>query len=229
MKMKIRNKKHLIVYGILIFIQFFANAAAMRFLPKTIPAHYGLNGEVDRYGSKWELFILPVCSLIFGAFMFLSARGSSKHETSTKNNEKIVLIAGELSLGIFSVLSFYLLYLAFHNVTNVYSPDIEIGNILCFLMGIVMVVLGNIMPKTKRNSIVGFRCSWSMKNEEIWKKSQHFAGVASVITGIVLLIVSFFVHNISAIIFIVGSDLIMTIICLIYAYRLAHDSGESNI
>ena len=226
--MKIKNKKHLISYGVLIFIQFFVNAFAMRFLPKTIPAHYGINGEVDRYGSKFELFILPVCSLIFGIMMFLSAKGSSKHETSTKNNEKIVLITGECILGLFTVTSFYLLYLAFHNVTNVYSPDIEIGNILCFLMGAAMIVMGNIMPKAKKNSIVGFRCAWTTKSDEIWKKSQHFAGAASVITGIILVIVSFFVHNISAIFFIVGLDLIQTIICLIYAYKLTHESSVSN-
>ena len=229
MKLKIKHKKHLIVYSILIFLQFFVNAVAMRFLPSRIPAHYGFNGEVDRYGSKTELFILPVCSLIFGGIMFFSSKNSSKNETSTKNNEKIVLITGECCLGLFAVLSFYLLYLAFNNVTNVYSPNIEIGNILCFLMGIVMIVLGNIMPKAKRNSIVGFRCSWTLKNDEVWKKSQHFAGVSSVITGIVLVIAAFFVHNISAIFFIVGLDLIQTIICLIYAYMISHNSDENFI
>ena len=201
----------------------------MRFLPETIPAHYGINGSVDRYGSKFELFILPVCSLVFGAFMFLSAKGSSKHETSTKNNEKIVFIAGECCLGLFAVISFYILYLAFNNITNAYSPDIEIGNILCFLMGVTMIVLGNIMPKAKRNSIVGFRCSWTLKNDEVWKKSQHFAGAASVITGIFLVIASFFVHNISAVFFILGSDLTQTVICLIYAYNLTHGSSDENI
>ena len=227
--MKIRNKKHLIAYSILIFIQFFVNAIAMRFLPETVPAHYGINGSVDRYGSKFELFILPVCSLIFGVFMFLSAKNSSKHETSTKNNEKIVLVTGECILLLFTALSFYFFYLAFHNVTNVYSPDIEIGNILCFLMGVTMIVLGNIMPKAKKNSIVGFRCSWTLKSDEVWKKSQHFAGISSVITGIFLVIASFFVHNMSAVFFILVSDLTQTIICLIYAYRLTHDSTKNDI
>ena len=227
--MKIRNKKHLILYSILIFIQFFANAFAMRFLPQTIPAHYGVTGLVDRYGSKFELFILPVFSFVFGIFMFISAKSSSKHETSTKNNEKIVLIAGECFLGLFTVISFYMLYLAFNNVTNVYSPDIELGNILCFHMGITMIVLGNIMPKAKKNSIVGFRCAWTLKSDEIWKKSQHFAGAASVITGIFLVIVSFFVHNMSAVFCILGSDLTQTIICLIYTYNLTHNTNNNNL
>lgn len=224
MKMKNNYKKHLIAYSVLIALPLIVTAAAMFFLPSTIPAHYGVNGEVDRYGSKLELFILPVCSLILGIFMFIMAKYSSNHETSTKNNEKITLIAGECCLGLFTVIDFYLLYLAFNNVTNIYSPKIEIGNLVCFAEGILMIVLGNIMPKAKMNSMVGFRCSWTMKNEEIWKKSQHFAGIASIITGIVLLIVSFFTHNLLAIFFILGATMIMTIICMIYAYKISHNS-----
>lgn len=36
-------------------------------LPEKVPAHYNAAGEVDRWGSKWELVILPVV----GAFNIL--------------------------------------------------------------------------------------------------------------------------------------------------------------
>ncbi|MEK4023280.1 MULTISPECIES: DUF1648 domain-containing protein [Sporosarcina] len=32
-------------------------------LPDQIPAHFGANGEVDRWGSKFELFILPAIAI----------------------------------------------------------------------------------------------------------------------------------------------------------------------
>ncbi|WP_312116075.1 DUF1648 domain-containing protein [Brevibacillus reuszeri] len=34
-------------------------------LPKEVPAHYNALGEIDRWGSKWELILLPC----IGAFM----------------------------------------------------------------------------------------------------------------------------------------------------------------
>lgn len=37
-------------------------------LPKEVPAHYNALGEVDRWGSKWELLILPGV----GLFLLLS-------------------------------------------------------------------------------------------------------------------------------------------------------------
>jgi uncharacterized membrane protein len=36
-------------------------------LPEEVPAHYNASGEVDRWGSKWELFIIP----IVGAFVMV--------------------------------------------------------------------------------------------------------------------------------------------------------------
>lgn len=44
-------------------------------LPDTVPAHFGVSGEVDRWGSKWELLILPVISIVLHLFMqFIEVR-----------------------------------------------------------------------------------------------------------------------------------------------------------
>ncbi|MFD2922858.1 DUF1648 domain-containing protein [Halobacillus naozhouensis] len=33
-------------------------------IPETIPVHFNLNGEADRYGGKWSIIALPVISLL---------------------------------------------------------------------------------------------------------------------------------------------------------------------
>lgn len=38
-------------------------------LPGKIPAHFGASGEIDRWGSKFELLILPVVAVIMWAGM----------------------------------------------------------------------------------------------------------------------------------------------------------------
>lgn len=42
--------------------------------PDEIPGHYNAAGEIDRWGSKTELFILPVVSLVLYAFLSLLER-----------------------------------------------------------------------------------------------------------------------------------------------------------
>lgn len=38
-------------------------------LPDQVPAHYNGAGEVNRWGSKWELIILPVIAALLAVFM----------------------------------------------------------------------------------------------------------------------------------------------------------------
>ncbi|WP_033445692.1 DUF1648 domain-containing protein [Ornithinibacillus scapharcae] len=44
-------------------------------LPSEVPAHYNFLGEVDRWGKKWELLILPVV----GGFLLLMMQALEKH------------------------------------------------------------------------------------------------------------------------------------------------------
>ena len=34
------------------------------YMSNQIPMHYGLDGNINRYGSKYELFIIPLISII---------------------------------------------------------------------------------------------------------------------------------------------------------------------
>ncbi|QUB54813.1 DUF1648 domain-containing protein [Prevotella nigrescens F0103] len=62
---------------------------------KIIPLHINIHGEVDNYGSKWELFILPAIALFIYLLMWWLERNpqlynfpnSKKH--SRKEQEKI--------------------------------------------------------------------------------------------------------------------------------------------
>ena len=38
-------------------------------IPSQIPGHYNAAGEIDRWGGKWELFLLPTVSVFMYAFL----------------------------------------------------------------------------------------------------------------------------------------------------------------
>lgn len=40
-------------------------------LPDRIPAHFGADGEVDRYGSRMELLLLPIIGVVMWAGMWI--------------------------------------------------------------------------------------------------------------------------------------------------------------
>ena len=195
-----KNKKLLTaLYIILMLLPLIAVVVAYPFLPDKIPAHYGMNNQVTRWGNKSETFIFPIITLFFGFFMYIAARGAAEQEKkgsgSKKNNSTITFVAGILSIMVFDILTFYFLYADFHQVENLNDMPFSLTKISFGVLGIALIILGNIMPKLKRNSIIGLRTPWSMKNVVVWKKSQRFCGILFMLSGIIILILCFLLEG----------------------------------
>lgn len=58
-------------------------------LPDQVPAHYNAAGEVDRWGSKWELVILPIITILMAVFMTFLERHPEWHNYMNLNENNI--------------------------------------------------------------------------------------------------------------------------------------------
>ena len=84
-----KNKKLLTtLYIILMFLPLIAVVVAYPFLPDQIPAHYGMDNQVTRWGNKSETFIFPVITLFFGFFMYIAAKGAAEQEKNGNGTGK---------------------------------------------------------------------------------------------------------------------------------------------
>ena len=172
----------------------FVTLAVLRELPAEIPAHYSFNGEITRWGSKYELLILPLLLLAIAAFRTLLLRRlGKKAEQTLSDREKQAGAANAKVLGsvvcsqtvILSCVQGVLLYNTVLAVRGVDLFGTLVGDkLLPLLYGALLVVLGNIMPKCRRNALVGFRLPWTKYNDITWQKSNRFAGVMLVAAGI---------------------------------------------
>ena len=81
----------------------------------------------------------------------------------------------------------YFIYVAIQavNATETFTFD---SGFIIILLGIVLIIIGNSMPKIKMNYVFGLRTPWSMKNEKTWAVSQRNGGILFVVTGIVCII-----------------------------------------
>lgn len=58
-----------------------------RELPSEVPAHFGGNGDVDRWGSKWELLILPGIGIAMHIFLMILEKFPETHNYPAHFNE----------------------------------------------------------------------------------------------------------------------------------------------
>ncbi|WP_338206984.1 SdpI family protein [Lactobacillus juensis] len=62
---------------------------------------------------------------------------------------------------------------------------------LSAFLGLFFIIFGNYLPKVSPNHVVGIRLPWTLKNTENWRKTHRFAGWIFFISGIVLLLTSY--------------------------------------
>ena len=177
-------------------------AVMLQFMPDTVPAHYNAAGEVDRLGSKYESFIFPAATVLMGLFFLLMNKFVSGYgnEKDRKFGTKAVSICGILTVLYFIAMGIYFMgkNIAYGHSGMASVPGIDLvrtNSVCAILIGALLIILGNYMPKARVNALYGLRTKWSMANERVWQKSQRFGGFMSVICGVVLIFLGVFVKN----------------------------------
>ena len=192
-----------ILYIVLMALPILVTLALLPSMPDQVPMHYGFDSQVNRWGSKYEMLIFPVLTLVAGIFLLASGSWSQKkgrisadseeYHTLLPSNDKkrysflddSILLTGTATLILFNALTYVFLYMSLYadneDVSVIGSERSIFG-----LLGLFMIFVGNVMPNLKKNSIFGLRNKWSLKNDTAWKKSQHAAGIACILSGIAI-------------------------------------------
>lgn len=224
---------------ILSFIPLIGTAIVLQFMPDQVPMHYDFEGNIDRWGSKYEELIFPVIILAMSLFWTLFIRYYEKkaiRETDEKesagasSNAKVLGIVGVCMAAMFAVEHGFSLYGAYNEATSGASAwSVDIGKVSVVLMGIIFIVIGNFMTKTRINSTVGVRVSWSMYNDNTWRKSNRFGAYAIMIAGVVTIIMAVILKNsFGAAMAAVGTVILATVVTLVYAHKVYVQEIESE-
>ena len=65
------------------------------------------------------------------------------------------------------------------------TPGAVITKPIFLLLGAFFIALGLIMPRLKRNPVVGIRTAWTLRSGENWARTQRIGGYSMVVGGIV--------------------------------------------
>ncbi len=171
-------------FYVLMFLPLAVTLIALFSLPDKIPGHFGADGLVTRYGSKYETLLLPVITVPFGYFMMRMAIRAGKPENKAgRASEHAIIIISALAIVVFHILTYYFLYLGLHSVENLRTYTLTAWRILIGVPGVVLIAFGMILPKLKRYSRLGLRTKGSLSSEAAWDKTQRFTSAAFVAAG----------------------------------------------
>ena len=191
------------------------------FLPDTIAAHFGVDGRPDRYGSKYEAFILPgACLILYLCYLLgkkLALRSSKDDEKRAERNRSVLDTMFLILFVLLNAVCIYILMLM-GDPSLALNNDNLINAIIPTFIGILFIILGNIMPKTKRNSYIGVRLPFAMDTDEHWYIANRAGGIALVISGIATVIAGLILRNITYLVVMAAALLITLVVAIIYSY-----------
>ena len=136
-------------------------------LPESMAIHFGLGGEADGYASRaMGVFCLPLVLLaVHWLAAFVIARDPRKQNLSPKVRALTLWLVPVLSVVLCGV---------------VYAVNLGVGVDVKLVVGlalsVMLLVVGNYLPKARQNYTVGIRLPWTLANEENWNRTHRLAG-----------------------------------------------------
>lgn len=205
--MKRTINRTMIITSIVCLIPFFISSIFYNALPDKVATHFDFNGIPNGYSSKmFAAFGLPAIMLIINIILNFFIDNDPRKANVSKTIKTI-------SKWIIPIMSIIM-----QSVTMIYAvgKNIDISMFVSILIGIMIMVLGNYLPKCKQNYTVGVKTPWTLNNEEVWNKTHKMSGYLWVIGGGIITISSFIpIKYITLFVFV-----IIGFVPIIYSYVL---------
>jgi len=208
------DKRTVIFTSLLCLLPMVFSVVVYQSLPAQIAIHWNIEGVPDNYASRAvAAFGLPVLFLVIHLFTVLLLLNDPKREVGPQT---LRLLGIWIIPGLSVVLIPVTLLIAM-------GTNIPIAMLVTLMVGVLLVVIGNYLPKSRQNYTVGIKLPWTLSSEDNWNKTHRFAGYLWVLGGLLMIVGSFLLHNDAAnFSLIIGIVAVLAIFPAVYSFFLYH-------
>jgi uncharacterized membrane protein len=142
----------------------------------SIPVHWGVDGQADRYGGKIEgLLLLPLITLaiavMFAVIPRIEPRRLNLQQSSTAYTWIWIAVVGFMA-GIHVVA-----------VAAALGKPVNMSLVMSIGLGLMYGVIGLVLPRVESNYHVGIRTPWTLTSELSWRRTHRLSGWLFVALG----------------------------------------------
>lgn len=146
-----------------------ASAALYAKLPAEVATHFDLHGTPNGWMSRpWAAAFTPAFALVLWALVRFAPRVLPRSDEKRIAPSLVALVA---------------------SLTTVFLAALHVV-ILRFAIapGVDVTRAAFLLPRVKRNPIVGVRTAWTLRSDENWARTQRVGGYSMVAAGLVAMI-----------------------------------------
>lgn len=215
-----------VLMATILVLQLIIAVVTYPFLPDQVPTHWNLAGQVNSYAPKLiGIGLFPLISfillVILRGLVKMGPRLTRDGEGSNRFFIDITLLGVMLLM----------LVLQMAVVAISLGVKLDLPFVICFVISLFFIVIGNYMGKLRRNFWAGIRTPWTLTNDTTWERTHRLGGWLFVAGGLFGLVTSFipqlrFVGIIVPVIGVAVASYVYSYI--VYQRVTAHDSQHSD-
>ena len=203
--------------------------AAQNLPADDIPLHWNAAGEVDRWGTYREammaLLIIPAIGLLTGLLLavvpFLDPRRANLIKSS-----KVYLISWIASMILLAGVHAGVAYMTVTGARGEDAPALEFVRFVIAGTALLIIILGNYLPKTRPNWFLGIRTPWTLSSDNSWEKTHRVGGRLFMLVGLITLISAFTLQGISLALLTPALMMSVVLFCVVYSYLVWRRSDD---
>ena len=202
------DKKTLILTTLICLLPAAVGAAVYSRLPETMATHWGFDGQPNGWSSRaFAVFGLPALLAGLNLLMYFGLNADPKRQNMNATLRGISL----WTPAVVSVLA------GGATIAWGLGYELRINLVIPVLMGLLFVIIGNYLPKTKQSYTMGIRLPWTLHSEENWNRTHRLAGFLWVLGGVAFIVMSFIGWSMAAFFIILA---VMVAVPTAYSYVL---------
>ncbi len=151
-----------------------------------VPVHWNAAGNADGYAERMKALLIlasPAIVILFSNVFLAALPFIIPRPENILKSRKTYLVAwigsNVLVLGIMALIAFAMV----RQVETSSGPWMV--QIILSAVCIFLILIGNYLPKTSANWLVGVRTPWTLSSDYTWTKTHRLAGWLFVISGVV--------------------------------------------
>jgi uncharacterized membrane protein len=181
-------------------------------LPDSVPLHWNYKGEIDNYGSKSTLLMIPFLLPILTYSLFLIIPNIDPKGKLNNMGNKLDHLKFLMTL-FSSILALLILYSA-------KTGSMMKMNLIPILIGGLLMVLGNYFKTIKPNYFIGIKTPWTLNNDNNWKLTHEYSGKVWIIGGLIIILSSLVLNAAWSIGVFLATIAVLVILPFWYSYQL---------
>ena len=177
MKKLIKLTKYDLLTAFLCLLAIIPGLLVYNKLPEQVPRHFDINGNPDGYSGRLMVVVgLPLLVTFLHLIGCIIMNHDKRQDNAGKLKELVRLVTPTI---LYVVQAFVLLY-SLDRVDNIVTWT-------ALLCAVLLIAIGNYLPKAKPNGSIGIRTPATMSSEVVWRKAHRFGGKVSVIIGMLMI------------------------------------------